>query len=69
MGKSIPTTAETRDEVCTQVMNNISSRFRFPRYMQPENGYVFLSKINMDLVPYMFRGASIFLATLSPQRM
>jgi hypothetical protein len=69
MGKSFPTMAETIDEVCTQVMNNISFRFRFPRSVQPEHGQFLLWKINMVLGPYMLMGASKFLASLIPQRM
>jgi hypothetical protein len=69
MGKSFPTMAETIDLVCARVINNVSSRFRISRSMQPENDQLLLCKINMVLGPYMFRGASIFLASLSPQRM
>jgi hypothetical protein len=46
MSKIFPPTDEIIDEVCTQVMNNILSRFGLPKSIQPENGHWFLSKFN-----------------------
>jgi hypothetical protein len=60
--------AETADMVSSQLMNNILFQFVLPRSMQQGNGLVFISKVNMVLGPYMFRGSSIFPASPSPQR-
>ena len=68
MGKIFTTIAKTLHSFPSQLMNPILSRFVHPRSMQPEKGLIFLSRIIKVLGTSMFRGAYIFLASLSPQR-
>jgi hypothetical protein len=51
--------AETIDEVCNYVMNNILSRLGISRYIDPKNGQVFISNVISVQRLYMSMGPSI----------